>query len=138
MAGRNTHRASKKDAGTQRKVGLGLCLAKFSKHGNLHADVLTETDGTHVEVARGVVTEHMLERNATQVPVCLSSPYTKKTDWCEVEGTEEPSRGTHPATTPQPAGRLTPNILFCCTSQAPQTRDGFQGCQNTKHPQVGS
>lgn len=61
---RNTHGASKKDAGIQRKVGLGLCLAKFSKQGDLHADVLTEADGTHVEVARGVATEHMLERKS--------------------------------------------------------------------------
>lgn len=62
MVRRNTHKSSKKDAGIQRKVGLVLCLATFSKHGNLHADVLTETDGTHVEMARGVATEHMLER----------------------------------------------------------------------------
>lgn len=65
------HRASKKDAGIQEKykVGLGPCLTEFSKHSNLHYDVLTETDGAHVVMPRGVALEHMLGRKVTRAPV---------------------------------------------------------------------
>lgn len=55
MVGRDTGQARKRPPYKGKyKVGLGLCLAKFSKPGNLHDRVLTETDGTHVEAARGV------------------------------------------------------------------------------------
>lgn len=65
------HGASKQDAGIQEKykVGLGLCLAEFPKHGNLHYDVLTETDGAHVVMPRGVASEHMLGRKVARAPV---------------------------------------------------------------------
>lgn len=115
------HEASKQDAGIQDKyrVGLGLCLTEFSKHTNLCYGVLIETDGTHVVMARGVA---IGEESHTGPSV--TSRYTKKMDWCKGERSEGQSRDAHPATTAQPAGRLTPNILFCHTSQAPQT----QGC----------
>lgn len=69
MLGRNTGPARKMLAYNEKyKVGFSLGLANFSKQGNLHFDVLTEIDGTHVEVARGVAIEHMSRRKATQVP----------------------------------------------------------------------
>lgn len=119
------------------KVDLGLCLTKLPKHGDLCYDVLTETGGTHVVTARGVATEHVLGQKATPAP-SVTSPYIKKMDWCKGERSEGQSRGTHPATTTQPAGKAHPKHPVLLHIAGTPNQDCFQGCQNTKHPRVSS
>lgn len=99
MGRQNTGQARKTLAQKEKyKVGLGLCLAEFPKHGNLRCAILTGTGETHSEGARGVATEQMLGRKATQVPGWQA--HTQRT-WIGVKVREVRSKVGAP-TLPQP------------------------------------
>lgn len=83
--------------------------------------------------ARGVATEHVLGRKATPAPR-VTSPYIKKMDWCKCERSEGQSRGTHPATTTQPAGKAHPKhpvLLHIAGTPNPRLLPGLSKYQTS-------